>query len=139
MCAIHAIISKIINRGETLYCCFVDYQKAFDLVNRGFLWQKLIQNGCSNMFNALQSMYENKNACVRYKTDVRISSKSIQVSNELILYPQSCLYYLLMISYNLFLMAMQMHYPLTILTCSCYFMRMMQSFSLHQRKNYKLW
>ena len=64
----HAIISKILNRGEKLYCCFVDYQKAFDLVNRGFLWQKLIHNGCSNiMLNALQSMYKNVKACVRYK------------------------------------------------------------------------
>ena len=26
----HAIISKILNRGEKLYCCFIDYQKAFD-------------------------------------------------------------------------------------------------------------
>ena len=65
----HAIISKILNRGEKLYCCFVDYQKAFDLVNRGFLWQKLIQSGCSTvMINALQSMYENVKACVRYKS-----------------------------------------------------------------------
>ena len=64
----HAIISKILNRGEKLYCCFIDYQKAFDLVNRGFLWHKLIRDGCSvTMIKALQAMYDSVKACVRYK------------------------------------------------------------------------
>ena len=63
----HALISKIFSRGEKLYCCFIDYQKAFDLVNRSFLWQKLIRDGCSiRMIKALQSMYNSVKACVRY-------------------------------------------------------------------------
>ena len=63
----HALISKILSNGEKLYCCFVDYQKAFDLVNRGFLWQKLVRDGCSNtMLLALQAMYKSVKACVRY-------------------------------------------------------------------------
>ena len=63
----HALISKILSRGEKLYCCFIDYQKAFDLVNRSFLWQKLIRDGCSiRMIKALQSMYNSVKACVRY-------------------------------------------------------------------------
>ena len=64
----HAIISKILNGGEKLYCCFVDYQKAFDLINRGLLWQKLVRDGCSStMIKALQAMYQSVKACVRYK------------------------------------------------------------------------
>ena len=64
----HAIISKIVSQGKKLYCCYIDYQKAFDLVNRGFLWQKLIRDGCSNiMVRALQAMYDNVKACVKYK------------------------------------------------------------------------
>ena len=63
----HALISKILSRGEKLYCCFIDYQKAFDLVNRSFLWQKFIRDGCSiRMIKALQVMYNSVKACVRY-------------------------------------------------------------------------
>ena len=43
----HAIISKNLTRGEKFYCCFIDYQEAFYLVNRGFLRHKLIRLGCS--------------------------------------------------------------------------------------------
>ena len=64
----HALISKILSNSEKLYCCFIDYQKAFDLVNRGFLWKKLIRNECSSkMILALQAMYKSVKACVRYK------------------------------------------------------------------------
>ena len=30
--------------GKKLYCSFIDYKKAFDSVNRVYLWQKLINN-----------------------------------------------------------------------------------------------
>ena len=63
-----AIISKMLHNGEKLYCCFLDYQKVFDLINRGFLWQKLIRDGCSStMVKALQAMYQSVKSCVRYK------------------------------------------------------------------------
>ena len=64
----HALISKVLSNGEKLYCCFIDYQKAFDLVNRGLLWHKLIRDGCSKtMVLALKAMYNSVKACVRYK------------------------------------------------------------------------
>ena len=28
-------------KGKILYCCFVDYLKAFDSINRLFLWYKI--------------------------------------------------------------------------------------------------
>ena len=63
----HALISKMLSRGEKLYCCFIDYKKVFDLVNRSFLWHNLIRDGCSiRMIKALQSMYNSVKACVRY-------------------------------------------------------------------------
>ena len=38
---LHAIISKVLNSGEKLFCCFIDYEKCFDKVDRLFLWQNL--------------------------------------------------------------------------------------------------
>ena len=64
----HSILSKVLNEKNKLYCCFIDYQKAFDTVDRALLWQKLLQNGCSKiMLKALFSMYESIKSCVRYK------------------------------------------------------------------------
>ena len=64
----HSIISKTLSRGEKLYCSFVDFRRAFDTVNRKYLWQKLIQNNVSSkMVKCLQSMYENVKACVKFK------------------------------------------------------------------------
>ena len=64
----HSIISKILDNKEKLYCCFIDYQKAFDSVNRSLLWLKLLRNGCSKiMLKALFAMYQSVKSCVRYK------------------------------------------------------------------------
>ena len=65
----HAIISKILNNKEKLYCCFTDYQKAFDSVNRSLLWQKILRDGCSEvMLKALYARYQSVTACIRYKS-----------------------------------------------------------------------
>ena len=39
---LHSIISKILNSKEKLYCVFIDFEKAFDKINRIALWQKLL-------------------------------------------------------------------------------------------------
>ena len=37
---------------------FVDYQKAFDLLHRNYLWYKLIKTSISgNLYNVIRSMY----------------------------------------------------------------------------------
>ena len=51
-------------RGR-FYCAFIDFTKAFDLLNRDALWYKLQKlNMSTKMLNMLMSIYENVNAKV---------------------------------------------------------------------------
>ena len=36
---------ELLSRRKRLYCAFVDYKKAFDLIDRASLWSKLLLNG----------------------------------------------------------------------------------------------
>ena len=52
--------------GKQLYCAFIDYKKAFDSVNRSYLWQKLLSNNIDGkMFKIIHNMYANAKSCVR--------------------------------------------------------------------------
>ena len=65
---LHSLIGKTFNNNEKLFCKFVDYQKAFDSVDRKLLWYKLLRDGCSTtMVNALKAMYNSVQMCVKYK------------------------------------------------------------------------
>ncbi|MCG8046840.1 MAG: reverse transcriptase family protein, partial [Candidatus Thiodiazotropha endolucinida] len=51
-----------------MYCAFVDFRKAFDLVYRNGIWVKLISLGVSSkMVNMLKAIYESVKSCVRVK------------------------------------------------------------------------
>ena len=44
--------------GEDTFCCFIDFRKAFDNVNRNLLWQKLFHYGITGPFlDTLKSIY----------------------------------------------------------------------------------
>ena len=38
----YGIVDVLLSKRKRLYCAFLDYEKAFDKVNRAFLWQKLL-------------------------------------------------------------------------------------------------
>ena len=40
----HSLIDLYLAQKKRLYCAFVDYKKAFDLVDRSSLWSKFITN-----------------------------------------------------------------------------------------------
>ena len=67
-----SIISKVLNAGngsKKLYCAFIDYEKAFDKVDRYLLWFKLLQEGISpRLLNILKSMYSNVKVCIKYRS-----------------------------------------------------------------------
>ena len=57
-----------------MYRAFIDYEKAFDSVNRHVLWDKLIKLGVScKMIKMLKSMYSNVKSCLRLTNENKYS------------------------------------------------------------------
>ena len=60
------LIDLYLFRGKKLHCAFIDYKKAFDSVNRVYLWQKLRNNNIDvKMFKIIHNLYANAKSCVR--------------------------------------------------------------------------
>ena len=48
---LHSMIQKIITtENRKMYCAFVDFKKAFDLIYRNGIWYKLLVSGVSSKF-----------------------------------------------------------------------------------------
>ena len=64
---LQTIVQKYLRKkGGRLYATFVDFEKAFDRVNRKILWDKLnSQHVSSKMIKMLKSMYASVQACVK--------------------------------------------------------------------------
>ena len=55
------------NEKKKLYCAFIDYQKAFDLVDRSCLWSKLLaRNIKGKIMKLIFNLYQNTKACVKH-------------------------------------------------------------------------
>ena len=64
--ALHSLISNTLRKGKQLYCCFIDYIKAFDSVSHFKLWNKLARCGITGkLLNVIRSMYSKLKSCVR--------------------------------------------------------------------------
>jgi hypothetical protein len=66
-----SIINKVIhNDKRKLYCAFIDFKKAFDVVYRNGIWYKLMQYGASTkIVNMLRKIYESVKSCVRVNSE----------------------------------------------------------------------
>jgi hypothetical protein len=64
---LYTTVSKYVKKeNQKLRCVFVDFQKAFDYVDRQLLWHKMICHGFSPKFvKMLQVMYDGLTACIR--------------------------------------------------------------------------
>ena len=59
------LIDIYLNKHKRLYCCYVDYSKAFDTVSRTELWSKLLNNNISGkLFQIIYNMYKSAKSCV---------------------------------------------------------------------------
>ena len=66
MLILHGIIQLLLNHSKTLFCAFVDLERAFDGTNRRALWYKLNNCKMSTKVNDLiQNMYSKIKLCVK--------------------------------------------------------------------------
>ena len=60
------LIDILFARGKKCYVCFVDYTKAYDLLDRSAVFTKLIQNGVSSKYiNIIKSLYQKMKLSVK--------------------------------------------------------------------------
>lgn len=53
-------------RNKKLYCCFIDFQRAFDSITHDLLWKRLQTLGLSGkMFRIIQQLYRNMKVCIK--------------------------------------------------------------------------
>ena len=55
---LNQFIQEKLRTKKKIFCCFFDFRKAYDLMNRNCLWYKLIKDGLDvNIFNVVRYMY----------------------------------------------------------------------------------
>ena len=63
---LHSIIEFYKSKKQWLYCAFVDYSKAFDLIDRSALWHKILQHGINGrVFQVVYNIYQKTKSCVK--------------------------------------------------------------------------
>ena len=66
-----SIIDVYLKNSKRLYCAFIDYKKAFDLVGRAALWVRMFRMGVKGkIFNVIRNMYRCAKSCVANKGDM---------------------------------------------------------------------
>ena len=57
------ISEKHIEHNKYMYCCFIDYSKAFDCVDFGLMWRTLLSAGIPKyLVECLKDLYQNQTA-----------------------------------------------------------------------------
>ena len=69
--ALHILINYYIAQKKQLYCAFVDYLKAFDFIDRTYLWQKVLDSNIDGkIFNIIRNMYANAKSHVSLNNEL---------------------------------------------------------------------
>ena len=65
MIALKSLIDIYLSKRNRLYCCYIDYSKAFDTISRSELWSKLLKcNISGKIFRVVYNMYKSAKSCV---------------------------------------------------------------------------
>ena len=61
-----ALIQKQFSLNHKMYVAFIDFEKAFDFINRKLLWPILLKNGIKGkLYRCIKSMYNSVKVRVR--------------------------------------------------------------------------
>ena len=64
--ALHCIAAYYTAKRKRLYVAFLDYKKAFDLIDRQALWSKLLQSGIrGQVLDVIRNLYNRAKSCIR--------------------------------------------------------------------------
>ena len=64
--ALHCLIDVYLQREKRLFSAFIDYKKAFDSVQRGLLWGKLLNSGVNGkVLRVIRYMYAKAKSCAK--------------------------------------------------------------------------
>ena len=75
---LRALAERARTRGVKLFCCAVDYEKAFDLLDREEMWAALRRAGVGGtMLLAVQAMYADVPVCVRSEEGLSACFQSV--------------------------------------------------------------
>ncbi len=81
------VIDLFLWKKEKLFCLFVDYKKAFDMVWREGLWYKLVKEKVDGkIMNVIRNMYSNIKSCVmleQQKTDTFLCNMGVRQGENL--------------------------------------------------------
>ena len=68
---LYTAVKMVQAEGKSLYCCFIDFTKAFDYINRKALFYKLICNQVKGKaLQVLMNLYEKSHSRVRVKSEL---------------------------------------------------------------------
>ena len=63
---LNSLVQLYLQNNKRLYCCFIDYAKAFDTIDRTSLWSKLIGSEVNgNVIRVIYNLYENAKSCIK--------------------------------------------------------------------------
>ena len=68
---LNSILELYLSQNKRIYAAFVDYSKAFDLIDRCSLWRKLLDNEINGkIFSVIHNMYNKSKSCVKLGNDI---------------------------------------------------------------------
>ena len=70
---LHGLIELLLAQGKQLYCVFIDYEKAYDYINRAALFSKLLKEGVSSkVIRLMEDLYSKMKLSVRGDDENRV-------------------------------------------------------------------